>query len=120
MLEHDPAVAGAESGSAESAPGNKNMEVSDAEEFPSDDEPSVQRPECGSNLDFEAWVLDGGCDILEEMSNMADPKSRGVHSTRHLEARGYARDCSARLFRKKTWGHGGSRWVSVGSSVKGI
>ena len=113
MLEHsNPAVAGAESGSAESAPGNKNMEVSDAEEFPSDDEPSVQRPECGSNLDFEAWVQGGGgCDILEEMSNMADPKSRGVHCTRHLEARGYARDCSARWFRKKTWGHSGSWWV---------
>ena len=114
MLEHsNPAVAGAESRSAESAPGNKNMEVSDAEEFPSDDEPSVQQ----SNHAFEAWVLDGGCDILEEKVNMADPKSRGVHS---MEARGYARDCSARLFRKKTWGHGGSWRVSVGSSVKGI
>ena len=88
MLEHDPAVAGAESGSAQSAPGNKNMEVSNAEEFPSDDEPSVQQPECRSNHAFEAWVLDGGCDILEEMVNMADPKSRGVHS---MEARGYAR-----------------------------
>ena len=111
MLEHsNPAVAGAESGSAESAPGNKNMEVSDAEEFPSDDEPSVQRPECGSNLDFEAWVLDGGCDILEEMSNVADPESRGVHSTRHLEARGYARVV---CFVKRN----GAR---VGSSVKGI
>ena len=108
MLEHsNPAVAGAESGSAESAPGNKNMEVADVEEFPSDDEPSEQQRECGSCHDFEAWVLDGGCDILEEMSSVADPKSRGVHSTKHLEARGYARDCAGRLFRKKTWGQGG-------------
>ena len=127
MLEHsNPAVAGAESGSAESAPGNKNMEVSDAEEFPSDDEPSVQQPECGSNRDFEAWVLDGGCDILEEMSNMADPKSGGVHSTRHLEARGrngvYATQCYADfrviwLFLVCFVKRNGAR---VGSSVKGI
>ena len=119
MPEHsNPAVAGAgaEPGSAESAPGNKSMEAADVEEFLSDDEPSEQQRQCGSCHDFEAWVLDGGHDILAEMSRIADPKA----TTKHLEARGYARDCSARLFRKKTWGHGGSWWVSVGSSVKGI
>ena len=119
MLEHsNPAVAGAaaEPGSVESAPGNKSMEAADVEEFPSDDEPSEQQRQCGSCHDFEAWVLDGGCDILAEMSSVADPKA----TTKHLEVRGYARDCSARLFRKKTWGPGGSWWVSVGSSVKGI
>ena len=128
MLEHsNPAVAGAESGSAESAPGNKNMEVPYAEEFPSDDEPSLRRPECGSHLDFEAWVQGGGgCDILEELSKLADPKSGGVRSTRHLEARGrsgvYATQCYADfgviwLFLVCFVKRNGAR---VGSSVKGI